>query len=323
MGSGDVQVDPQEVLNYGNALVMDGGKALGNISTPIRGIVEDTMHGFSKAPGGGVAPLPEGISVQRMIARNLTEFQGFIKEVGDGLQAMQSAATAMAVVYATTDNDSKLGLDAIDFAYGDGGKPPSGFPKDGWSTIEAEQEKAAEASGGNTLAAYAMNNPAYLNESGAIQSKETLPGGATKYTMIDGSVLVVSYPYVGNPEWGGRGTTYSVYKDAKATQPTMSYSSGNGLDGNQNGIQTETRTSTGADGKTITSTTTITHLANGDIQVTTSNTTGDGHTTTDTSTVHPTTSDGTDSGNEPVVQMLEDTMQSKGVKDNWGDIGMS
>ncbi|MBO0867004.1 MAG: hypothetical protein J2P15_00425 [Micromonosporaceae bacterium] len=323
MGGGDVQVNPMDVYNYGNKLARDGAAPLASLGDPIRSIVENTMNAFSATPGGAVSPLPEGISVQQVVERNLTETQGFLGDLTKGLTAMQSAATAMAVVYATTDNDSALGLNAIDFAFGNtaAGAPP-GFPQNGWSTMEQQAEQDAAASGQNTMAASMTNQDPSTIAQLATQA-QPVPGGGMQYTFADGSMLVVSYPYVGNPEWGGRATTYSVYKNSSDSKPVQVQSSGSGTDGSMQTFDTQSQQTTDAQGNTVTSTTTVTHLNNGDVQVTTSNTDAKGNTTSNTQTVHPSNTGSGDSGNAPFVQQLENNLGTKGDKQYWGDYGMT
>src|SRR6266536_4178108 len=108
---GSVQVSPVDLWRCGSDLVLKSLDHLGSIGQPIGGVVENTMGAFVTSPAATL-PLREGVTVMELVKRNLTELQAFLGDVKAGLTAIQSAATAMAVAYATTDGDSAAMLSA-------------------------------------------------------------------------------------------------------------------------------------------------------------------------------------------------------------------
>lgn len=321
---GSVQVNPQDLMNYGMAMAQDYITALSTLTDPIDGIVGHTMTAFLTPPGSGTGPLAEAISVQAVVKRNMTEFQAFLQDVNTSVTAMQNAATAMAVAYVTTDNDSAINLSTVDFAFGDySGKPPQGFPTTGVSTMDQQ----AQDSGQYTEAAQiASTNPsgAQLKDMLAMATGQKAVAGGTEYTFADGSVLVIATTPGSDPYLGGSTTSMTVYKDGKTKTPTSVVANGVTYDYSGQQTTTETRQTVAPNGKTVTSTTSVTRLNNGNLEISTTTPGADGKPVTTNTTVKPADSGAeTDPSREGEIQKIEDQLGATGTPDNTKKYGLA
>src|ERR1043166_4710725 len=157
MAGDSVRVDPMGLVNYGSQLGQAGQSAQGGVTDPLVGISQNTNAAFGTS-AGLAGSFDEGITAMQVVYRNLHDFQAFLQDVATGLQAIESAAMSMAVVYDTTDGDQAAQLNAVDFAFAGSTVTPDGFPRTGVSTLFDEQQAAMAASGQYTTAAYAADD---------------------------------------------------------------------------------------------------------------------------------------------------------------------
>jgi hypothetical protein len=308
--SGDsVRVDPMGLFDYGEAILQKVAEAQGDTTKAMTGISQNTIAAFGTFPAGGGRPFAEGISAMHLVDRNLQDLQAFLQDVTAGMQAIESAATAMAVMYATTDADQANSLNAVDFAFADGGTAPAGFPTKGVSTM-FDQEMAAEAaSGQNTGAALAAGDPTFLQFAA---TRQEVPGG-WEYTFADGSRLQVVSGTSGSDFISDNTTTTSVFLPGsdQAVSITMK-----GTSTDYSGQQTTT-TSTqtrNPDGSYSTSSQSTTVLNDGRVQVETTTTDpATGKPTTQTVTVQPHRPDPGQTGSG-AIQDYENEYHSKGTQ---------
>jgi hypothetical protein len=252
-----------------------------------------------------------------LVKRNLNEFQTFLEDVKDGMTAIQSAATAMAVAYATADGDSANSINAVDFAFADGSvPPPQGFPKKGVSTLEAQQQAAIDAAGGNTLASMAASD---LNSVKPISQHE-VPGGWV-YTYSDNSSLQIITTSQSIGMEGSWKTTKVTVSDIKGTAQVTTdevydeYYTGNTT-------KTQSIQSRADGGAQTTATTAVTTRPDGSVSVTTSGVDATGKplqpTTINTPPPPKDTGSAAPAGS---VKALEDEYGAKGRPENFQQYG--
>jgi hypothetical protein len=320
---GSVQVNPLDLIKYGAGMLTDYIHNMSGLSDPIAGIVEHTMTGFLTPPGGSVGPLAEAVSVQRVVKRNMVEFQAFLQDVGTSVSAMQSAATAMAVAYMTTDNDSAVSLSTVDFAFGDpSGTAPKGFPTKGVSTMDQQaQDSGQYTEAGQIASANPSGDDLNTMLAGATGHKAV--AGGTQYTFADGSVLVIATTPGADQYLGGSTTSMSVYKDGKSKTPTSVVANGVTYDYSGQATNTETRQSVSPSGQTVNTTTSVTKLNNGDLEITTTTPGENGKPVTHTTTVKPVDPSATkDPSRDGEVQKVEDKVNAKGTPKYSQTLGM-
>jgi hypothetical protein len=281
MAGDSVRVDPMGLVSYGEKLVQAVQSAQGSLTDPLVGISQNTNAAFGTS-AGLAGPFDEGITAMQVVYRNLHDFQAFLTDVATGLSAIDSAANAMAVVYATTDGDQAAQLNAVDFAFADNTLTPDGFPRIGVSTLFDEQQAAIAASGQNTTAAYAAGDPTFLRYATAT----TPVAGGTVYTFADGSRLQVVTTYSTSAYLGDTTTTTSVFRPNETKAATVTTKR---LQTDYSGQATTTTGSAtlGTDGTYTSSSQSTTMLNNGDVPVSTTTDDGSGPTTAPPVTVHP------------------------------------
>ena len=309
MSDGSVQVDPMGLVNYGQAVLTKVAEAEGRTTDSITGISQNTIAAFGTTAGEAGA-FAEGITAMRVVDRNLQDLQAFLKDVTAGMQAIESAASAMAVMYATTDSDQANSLNAVDFAFADGGTPPSGFPTTGVSTLFDQQMAAEAASGQNTSAAFASQDPTFLQYA---TGKTPVPGGFM-YTFADGSRLQIVNGSSGSSYITDDTKTTSIFLPG-STQAASINTEGKSVDySGQPTTSTSTQTRN-PDGSYSSSSQSTTMLSDGRVSVTTTTTDASGHETSHTVVVTPQRPDPseTDSGE---IQKYENQYHSQGTKDN-------
>jgi hypothetical protein len=234
-------------------------------------------------------PFAEGRTVYNLINRNMKEFQSFVADVVAGAHAIQSASTAMAVAYMTTDGDAASSLNAVDFAFADGGKAPDGFPTGkGVSTLSDQASANADTSGRNTEAGIAAQQLAAGPDSDMLRyaKSQVVAGGITIYTFADGSMLQVSSAASTNPYISSSSTTYSVYRQGD-NKPATTTTKGTSYDYSGQKTESTSTTTTNSDGKQVSSTESTTHLSGGGVQVTSTTTGADGKPVTITAKADP------------------------------------
>lgn len=307
MSDGSVQVDPMGLVNYGQAILTKVSEAEGNTTDAITGISQNTIAAFGTTSSAGA--FAEGITALRVVDRNLQDLQAFLKDVTAGMQAIESAATAMAVMYATTDADQANSLNAVDFAFADGGTPPSGFPTKGVSTLFDQQMAAEAASGQNTGAAFAAQDPTFLQYA---TGKTEVPGGFM-YTFADGSRLQVVNGTSGSSFIADDTTTTSIFLPG-SNQAASVNTQGKSIDYSGQPTTTTSTQTRNPDGSYSTSTQSTTQLADGRIDVTTTTTDGSGHTSTHTVVVTPQRPDPGQTGSGE-IQQYENQYHTQGSKE--------
>jgi hypothetical protein len=305
VGDNSVRVNPMHLIQYGTTLAGDLADAQGQLADPLTGISEHNMAAFgSTVPD--THPFAEGLTAMTVVIRNLGDFRAFLKDVGTGTQAIQSAATAMAVVYATTDGDQADNLNAVDFAFAEASAAPAGFPTKGVSTMFDQQMAAQEAAGQNTAAALAADDPSMLQWA---TLTTPIPGGSL-YTFADGSRLAIANT-VGQSLFISSNTkTVSIYRSGQ-DKPTSVVTTGDSTDYSGQPTSSKSTQTLSSSGQYVTSSESTTHLVNGDVQVTTTTTGTDGKPKTTTVTVTPErpTTDVTDLGE---IEKLEKQYNSTG-----------
>ncbi len=261
---GSIQANPLEILNYGARLFGDVTGQMGSMWQSFGDVADNLPTAFAQMPALMTGQFPEAVTAMHYAMRNFHQFQQFFQDMIGGMQAIQSAAVTVAVTYATTDSNSANSVNAVDFAFADGGKPMQGFPTKGISTIEAQREAQAAASGRNTMAAAAAQDQSML----AGMTPKTTADGAV-YTFADGSQLTV-FNYGGSSIATGRTVTVTdpTSPHMKRTTSTSSVSYG----GDQ--IDTTTDDVVGADGTHTSTTVQVTTHQDGSVETTT--TTDDG-----------------------------------------------
>ncbi|MGI5237764.1 hypothetical protein [Dactylosporangium sp. CA-139066] len=280
MGDGSVKVNPPDLLTYARDLVAVMADQQSQISEPVTAISTHSAGAFMKIVPG-TPQFAEGRTAMAIVQRNLQDFGAFLRDVGTGIQAIQSAALAIGVAYATTDDESALGINAVDFAFAGTSGAPAGFPKNGYSTMSADQAKADAESGRYTEANQAIDDPDLLQYA----DKQPVEGGF-KYTFPDGSMLMVTTANSGSMFISNNTTTTSVYKPG-AKQPSSIVTTGESYD--YSGQQTKSKTvqTLGADGKYTTSTSSTTQLSGGGVHVSSTSVGLDGKVQTTEQTVVP------------------------------------
>jgi hypothetical protein len=280
MGDGSVKVNPPDLLKYGMDLVFQMSTEQSNLAEPFEGIGQHAVGAFGNM-ATGTSQFAEGRTAMAINMRNLKDFQAFLKEVGTGLQAIQSAAMAIGVAYATTDDESALGLNAVDFAFAGTSGAPDGFPKKGMTTMSAEQAKADAESGRYSEAGQAADNPDMLQ-----YATETETADGYRYTFSDGSVLVVTDAYNPGNFISSSSRTTSVYKPGDK-QPSSVITTGESYDYSGQKTTSKTTQTLDADGKYVTSTSSTTQLSGGGVHVTNTTVGTDGKPQTTNTTVVP------------------------------------
>jgi hypothetical protein len=276
VGDGSVKVNPFDLMTYGGKLAGDLAHAQGQLVEPITGISQHSAAAFTQnvSPGAGV--FAEGRTAQAMIMRNLSDLQAFLRDVGTGLQAIQSASTAMAVAYATTDGESADSVGAVDFAFADGGVAPKGFPTKGVSTMTQDAYARQEQLG---QAAYAVDDPSQLQ-----YATETEIEGGYRYTFSDGSMLEIMTGSSGSMFISNNTTTTKLYKPG-AKQPASIVTTGESSDYSGQPTKSKTTATLGDDGKYVTTTSSTTQLSTGGVHVSTTTIGADGKPVTSDATV--------------------------------------
>ncbi|MFG2042853.1 hypothetical protein [Dactylosporangium sp. NPDC048998] len=267
-----VQVDPVALFTYGGTLATNVGQAEGQLSDAFVGIGQHAQSAFATKPPGTI-PFAEGLTAVAYNNRNMSDFQAFLKDVGIGLQAITSAATSMAVVYATTDEEQADSVNAVDFAFAGGSGAPAGFPKDGVSTMHDQQLAYDDAAGRNTTAAAAADNPDMLQYA---TSQQPVPGGFV-YTFADGSRLQITNATGQSMYRSDTSKTVSIYKPG-SDKPAMIVTTGDSTDYSGQPTKSKTTQTMTSDGKYITSSESTTTLSGGTVSVTTSTTDTNGQT---------------------------------------------
>lgn len=313
MADGSVRVNPGQVFQYGLDLSTDD-RLLG-LGSPdaARAIAENSVNGFGRTtppPVAGhpamppVPPIPEAVALLHIVGRNLSDLQAFVKDVHTGVAAIQSAATVMAVAYASADSASADSIGAVAYAFADG-SAPKGFPTKGSTTLAA-------ATGSTLQAAQAAGDPAMLQNAVNVRRE----GDYLFYSFPDGSILRVA-----NTSVDGRfqRTEVAVF-NGKDPAPVQANSTSTLT--SDDGATTTVTTNSSADpagGAAITATVTTEHRADGSTVVTTTSTGADGKPTTSTHTYTPTPSSGSAGGLGPVTDYSEDqdTLINPADRDAW------
>jgi hypothetical protein len=272
VSGGSVEVDVQSLWNYGIKQLEDVSAQIANIAEPMTHIADDALMAFTQAPATLSGGFAEGQTAMAYTMRNFHDFHNFIGDVTAGAQAMQAASMTMAVAYATADGDSVNSINAVDFAFADGGKPLKGFPTKDAATLYDLQQAAEDARGANTMATTAATDPDALKY--ATNAVATRNGWL--YTFGDGSTLRVDSQTTANPFASGTQKTYTV---TDATHPALRRTtSAFEYRDNSNGDQTTTKTEdiVAADGThTASSTSFTTHVDHSvDTTVTSTDSTG-------------------------------------------------
>jgi len=308
MGDGSVKVNPPDLLTYGMDLIFQMANEQTELAEPFTGIGQHAAGAFAKIVPGS-PQFSEGRTAMAINARNLQDFQAFIRDVGTGIQAIQSAAMAIGVAYATTDDESALGLNAVDSAFAGTSGAPDGFPKKGISTMSDEQAKADAASGANSEAAMAATDPSMM----AYAQRSNTADGGVQYVFPDGSRLVMSTVNNNGTFISSSATTTSIYKPGdKDGKPSSVITNGESYDYSGQKTTSKTTQALGADGKYTTSTSSTTQLQGGGVQVTNTSVGVDGKAhTTDTTVVPSKDKDPADSDLAP-SQQLENKYNSHG-----------
>ncbi len=277
MSGGSVQVDVVSLFNYGVNLAKDVIQQIGDLATASGEMTENTPLAFTQPASDG-SVFAEGITAVHYTMRNYREFQGFLNDVRAGLASMQSAAVTLAVAYATTDSDSANSLNAVDFAFaGPGSTPLHGFPTKGVSTLEDQWQAEAEASGRNTMAATAASDPSMLALATGIHETDT----GFLYSFADGSSLRVTYSSMSGSFYAGT-TKVTTVTDSNHPGVTRTTTEIEGQDRSGTKTKTMTEDVVTADGKHMTSSTTMETFQDGSVTTTVTSVDADGkqHTTT-------------------------------------------
>jgi hypothetical protein len=281
VGDGSVEVTPEGLMTWGATVMGNVVGAQTGLSTAYSGISEHGQAAFN-SPGAKTYPFKEGSAVFSILKRNMSEFEAFVADVTTGAQAIQSASTAMAVAYATTDGGAASSLSAVDFAFADGGTLPDGFPVDKNGHVTTMSDAQAAASGQNTAAGLAATNESLLQYA----TSKVWAGDGYIYSFADGSMLRVTTASSGSTFISDSTKTVSVFRKGE-TKPASTVTTGDSYDYSGQKTTTTTRQTVGADGRVITSSESTTHLNDGSVQVTTTTTGVDGKPTTTSVNVKP------------------------------------
>lgn len=308
--SGSVNVNPMDLVSYGGDLVKAVAQAQGQLTGPFTGISEHAAAAFLTYPGG-TNLFAEASTAYNVNSRNLNDFQAFIKDVGTGLQAIMSAATSMAVVYATTDGDSADSVNSVDFAFAGTTSAPAGFPTKGVSTMSDQQMAADDAAGNNTTAAAAADDPNMLQYA---TSKTSVPGGVL-YTFADGSRLQITTATGQSMYLGQSSRTVSIYKQGQ-NKPATVITTGDSTDYSGQPTKSKTTQTLTSGGKYVSSSESTTKLAGGGVSVTTTSTGTDGVTHTTTTNVAPPPKQAPAPSTLGEIEKREQQYQSTGTMEN-------
>jgi hypothetical protein len=312
VGDDSVEVSPEDLLDWGRNITTDVISQQLGVTNAYTGISNNSKAAFLSDLSNGT--FAEGQTAFNVIIRNMKEFQSFLKDVTTGVQAIQSASTAMAVAYMTTDGDAANNINAVDFAFADGGKAPAGFPTGkGVSTLADQAQANDDAAGRYTEAGLAAQSLASGGKAAdaLAGAKGQMVDGVMVYTFPDGSSLHVATGGVNNSYISTNNTSYSVYKQGdKKPATTLTTGSSYYAPGDSKTTSTATTTTT-ADGQQISSSeqTTTTHLADGTTQVTVITDAGGKSTSQTTTVAPPTDTSQTDQG---AIAQLEQKYGSQG-----------
>jgi hypothetical protein len=273
MAGDSVRVDPKGLFDYGTAVLNKVQQSQDQVTKALIAISQNSITAFGTS-AGLAGQFTEGLTAMHVVGRNVQDLQAFVKDVATGSVAIQSAATAMAVIYANTDADQANSLNSVDFAFADAGAtPPTGFPMKGSSTLFDKEQADEAAAGQNTIAADASQDPTMLQY--ATGKTPIAGGGGFIYTFADGSKLQMLNANGGSPYISENSSTTSIYRPGDANPTTITSTSTSYDYSGQKTTTTSTKTLVSGD-KYSTSEQSTTYLDGGDVLVTTTTDLGNG-----------------------------------------------
>lgn len=202
----DVSSDATTIANFATKLVSNGMAGATNARTPMARVQQGTVQGFMTTPAHS-QPFGEAALIVQKLDNGISDFTAFFADLQTGLLAMSNAATAIADIYATTDDTNGDDINAVNFAFAD----PTAVRPEGLST-DLVGDKSIEQYAAEQQAQAPDCTTMKPTDPGVIQVRDPSTNTVT-YTFPDGSVMTAVSLTIANPNGVTVSAAASSYRD--------------------------------------------------------------------------------------------------------------